>query len=149
MPNALMPNLFVSLPTIKVLSPKSFFLEESLAVIRIAVGLMMAYHGLEVFNSKAMAEYATWEVIKKLPFSNYIAYIGKGIELVSGILFAIGLCTRIAAIFMAVNMLFICFFIGNGRFYYEEQHPFLFALLAIIFIFTGPMKWALDFKFFK
>ncbi len=46
-------------------------------------------------------------------------------------------------------MLFFCFFIGNGRFYYEEQHPFLFAVLVIIFIFTGPIKWALDFRFFK
>lgn len=124
-------------------------MEEALAIIRIAVGLMMAYHGFEIFDSKTMAEYATWDVIKKLPLSNYIAYVGKGIELISGILFVIGLYTRIAAVFMAGNMLFICFYIGNGRFYYEEQHPFLFAVLAIVFIFTGPMKWALDFKFFK
>ncbi len=133
----------------KLLSPKSFFLEESLAIVRIAVGLMMAYHGLEIFNPELMAGYAKWEVIQKLPFPDYIAYVGKGIEFVTGVAFVLGVFTRIAAVFMAGNMLFICFFIGNGRFYYEEQHPFLFAVLAVIFVFTGPMKWALDFKFFK
>lgn len=139
----------VSLLHMKLVSPKSFFLEESLAIIRISVGLMMAYHGHEIFRPELMAGYARWEVIQKLPFPDYIAYAGKGLEFVTGIAFVLGIFTRIAAILMAGNMLFICFFIGNGKFYYEDQHPFLFALLAFIFFFTGPMKWALDFKFFK
>jgi putative oxidoreductase len=126
-----------------------FYTKEGLAALRILVGLLMAYHGLEIFNSSVMNEYAKWEVIKTLPFSNGIAYVGKGIELISGISLAIGAFTRVAALMMAVNMLFICFRIGSGRFYYEDQHSFLFALIALIFFFTGPMKWAVDFKLLK
>lgn len=130
-------------------SPDGFYAKEGLATLRILVGLLMTYHGFEIFNSTAMSEYAKWDVIKSLPFSDYIAYVGKGIELVAGLCLAIGAYTRIAALFIAINMLFICFRIGNGRFYYEDQHPFLFALLALIFVFTGPVKWAVDFKMFK
>jgi len=41
-------------------------------------------------------------------------------------------------------MLFIVFFVGYGKFWYEDQHPFLFVLLALIFFFTGPGRWNLD-----
>jgi putative oxidoreductase len=126
-----------------------FYAKEGLASLRILVGLLMAYHGLEIFNADVMAEYAKWEVIKTLPFSNSIAYVGKAIELISGICLSLGALTRIAAAFMAINMLFICFKIGEGRFYYQDQHPFLFALIALVFFFTGPVKWAVDFKLFK
>jgi putative oxidoreductase len=41
-------------------------------------------------------------------------------------------------------MTFIAFFIGHGRIHMEDQHPFLFVLLALVFVFTGPGKWSLD-----
>lgn len=128
---------------------EGFYAKEGLAAMRILVGCLVAYHGLEIFNASAMSEYANWDVIKTLPFSNHMAYVGKGIELAAGICLALGAFTRVAALMIAITMLFICFRIGNGRFYYEDQHPFLFALLALIFFFAGPIKWAVDFKVFK
>ena len=120
-----------------------------LALLRIFTGLLMTYHGWEVFDAGKMAEYAKWDVIKTLPAPSYIAYLGKGLELVSGVLLVLGLFTRIAALFMAISMLFICFKIGTGKFYYDDQHPFLFAMLALVFFCTGPVKWSLDQVFFK
>ncbi len=130
-------------------SPEGYLMKEGLATLRILTGLLMAYHGLEIFNSTAMDGYAQWDVIKSLPFSDRIAYVGKGIELLSGICLSLGAFTRMAALMMAINMLFICFKIGHGKFYYEDQHPFLFAVIALVFFFTGPVKWALDFVLFK
>lgn len=104
----------------------------------------MAYHGWEVFDSGKMIEYTKWDVVQRLPAPAVMVYAGKGLELVTGLCFVVGLFTRIAAVLMALNMLFICFAIGNGRFYYEDQHPFLFAVLALVFFFTGPVKWSLD-----
>jgi putative oxidoreductase len=118
--------------------------QTGLACIRILTGLLMAYHGWEIFDAAKVAEYAKWDVIQSLPAPKASVYVGKGLELVTGVLLALGLFTRIAAVLMAVNMLFICFKIGNGRFYYEDQHPFLFAVLALVFFFTGPVKWSLD-----
>jgi putative oxidoreductase len=34
--------------------------------------------------------------------------------------------------------------VGHGRFWYEDQHPFLFALFGVLFFFTGPGAWSLD-----
>jgi len=118
--------------------------QKGLAVIRIITGLLMVYHGWEVFNPQLMEGYTTWDVIKKLPAPNFMVYLGKGLELVTGILLCLGVFMRIATIFLMVDMLFICFFVGNGRFYYEDQHPFLFALIALIFFFTGPGSWSLQ-----
>jgi len=77
-----------------------------------------------------------------------MAYLGKGLELVTGICLALGLFTRIAALFMFIDMIFICFKVGGGKFWYEDQHPFIFALLALVFFFTGPVKFGLDNLFF-
>lgn len=115
-----------------------------LASLRIITGLLMAYHGLEVFDAAKINEYAKWEVLQSLPAPRGLVYIGKGIELVTGILFVVGLFTRPAALLMAINMLFICFKVGHGEFYYADQHPFIFAMLALVFFFTGPVKWSLD-----
>lgn len=108
----------------------------------------MAYHGLEIFESEKMQVNLKWDMIKALPAPAFMVYLGKGIELLTGLCFVIGIFTRIAALVMAANMLFICFYVGKGRFYYEDQHPFLFALLALVFFFAGPGKWSLDAVFF-
>lgn len=109
----------------------------------------MAYHGLEVFKPDVIKGYTEWDVIKTLPSPLFMVYLGKGLELVTGVCLVIGLFTRIAALFMFIDMIFICFKVGNGKFWYEDQHPFIFALLAIVFFFTGPVKFGLDNIFFK
>jgi putative oxidoreductase len=133
----------------KIFSPDPLWSDYGLVAIRILTGLLMAYHGAEIFNRTAMEVYLTWDVIKGLPAPELMVYVGKGIEFFAGVCLAVGLFTRIASLFIIIDMLFICFKIGNGRFYYEDQHPFLFALIALIFFFTGPVKWALDFSIFK
>ena len=91
-----------------------------------------------------MLPYMEWDIIKSLPAPETFLYIGKGLEFATGICFVLGLFTRIAAIFMAIDMLFICFKVGGGKFWYEDQYPFLFAMIAVVFFFIGPVKWSLD-----
>ena len=120
-----------------------------LAILRIVTGLLVMYHGLEIFNSETMNSYLQWEKIKVLPFPVVMTYLGKGIELIGGIGLAIGLFTRISALLITLDMLFICFYIGSGKFYYEDQHPFLFANLAMVYFFAGPIRYAFDKIIFK
>jgi uncharacterized membrane protein YphA (DoxX/SURF4 family) len=133
-----------------LLSPQPLFYETGLALIRIFVGLMMTYHGWEVFDYETMKGYFDWEQIKALPFPPaFSAYAGKGAELVTGLCLTFGFLTRINALAMVLNMTFITFFMGEGRFYYQDQHPFLFAIIGAIFFFTGPVKWSVDQKVFR
>jgi putative oxidoreductase len=114
------------------------------AIIRIITGLLMLYHGLEIFDETKMNEYLKWDVINKLPVPELLVYLGKGIELIGGIFLILGFLTRVSALVTALNMFFICFYVGNGRFYYEDQHPFIFGLLCLVFFFYGGGKWSLD-----
>lgn len=133
----------------KLFSAEPLWQADGLVLLRIITGLLMAYHGLEIFKPDLIKGYTEWEVLKKLPSPLLMVYLGKGLELVTGIFLAIGLFTRISALLMFVNMIFICFKVGNGKFYYEDQHPFIFALLALVFFFTGPVKWGVDNLLFK
>ena len=118
--------------------------QQGLAIIRIIVGLFLVYHGWEIFDAAKMKEYTVWNTWKDYPSPAFMVYLGKAAELVGGILLTLGLFTRLACILIAGTMLFIVFFIGNGKFWSNDQHPFLFVLLAFIFFFTGPGKWNLD-----
>ncbi|GAB3995424.1 hypothetical protein GCM10028807_35520 [Spirosoma daeguense] len=115
-----------------------------LALIRIIVGLLLTYHGWEVFDPIKMKEYADWDVFKGTSSATLMVYLGKGSELVAGILFATGFLIRLACLITIGTMLYISFFIGHGKIWYEDQHPFLFVLLALVFFFTGSGQWSID-----
>lgn len=126
----------------KIFSNEPVSAEKGLAVVRIITGLLMAYHGLEIFNRELMEGYINWDVIKGLPAPRFMVYLGKGLELATGILLAAGVFTRLTTLVIIINMLFICFFVGDGQFYHADQLPFLFVLLALVFFFTGPGAWS-------
>lgn len=132
----------------KLFSAQPLWRDTGLVILRIITGAFMIYHGSEIFDRSKMLPYMDWDIIKSLPAPQTMLYIGKGLEFLTGICFVLGLFTRVAAIFMAIDMLFICFVIGNGKFWYEDQYPFLFAMMAFVFFFTGPVKWSIDKKIF-
>lgn len=114
------------------------------ALVRLITGGFLFYHGLEVFDNSVMAEYGKWDMFKINGHPMLMPYIGKGSELVAGTLLILGLFTRIACIIVAGTMLYITFFVGHGKFWYEDQHPFMFVLMALILFFTGPGALSLD-----
>ena len=99
----------------KFFSAHPFMQHEVLAVVRITVGLLMIYHGQEVFNSTRISEYAAWKAFEKYSSAQILIYLGKGAEMLAGVLLTLGLLTRFAAIVLIGTMLFIIFFIGQGR----------------------------------
>ena len=130
-------------------SPSPLWQQEGIAIVRIIVGFFMIYHGWEVFDAAKMKEYTTWNTFKDYGAPAFMVYLGKGAELVGGILLTLGLFTRLACLIIAGTMLYIVFFVGNGKFWMQDQHPFLFVLLAFVFFFTGPGKWSLDQLIFR
>ena len=107
------------------------------------MGVFLIYHGWEVFNEAIMSRYLGWDQFKSSS-GKALAYIGKIAELVAGILFVLGLFTRVASLITIGVMGYIAFFIGHGIVWYDDQHPFLFILLALVFFFTGPGNFSLD-----
>jgi putative oxidoreductase len=123
-------------------------INEGIALIRLILGALMIYHGVEVFNPALMKGYVDAGMVKGAS-ALFVVYAGKTSELVMGTFFFLGLLTRLAAIMMISTFTYITFFIGQGRFWYQEQHPFMFVLFGLLFVFTGPGSWSLDNVFFK
>ena len=128
----------------KFFSSSPWMQEQGLAIIRIIVGIFMIYHGFEIFDRDTMLGYSTWAQFKDMPSPGLMVYTGKAAELIAGVMFTIGWFTRLAALVLILTMLYITFFVGHGKFWYDDQHPFLFVLLGFVFLFTGPGKWSMD-----
>jgi len=124
-------------------SPAPILLNNGIAIVRIVVGLLLIYHGIEIFAPETINGYLQWDMFKG-PYGKFLVYTGKGSEFVAGVLLSLGLFTRVSALIMIGNFSYITFFVAQGRFWYEEQHPFMFALFGILFLFTGPGAWSLD-----
>lgn len=116
---------------------------KAMGIVRIILGLLILYHGQELFHAEIMNEYFSWEIFSS-PVGKVMVYIGKIFELIAGISLTFGVLTRVGAMLIIGNLTFITFFVGSGRFWYEDQHPFLFVLLGIIYFFNGPGAWSLD-----
>lgn len=130
-----------------ILSPNPIWLSHGIAILRIAIGLLVIYHGIEVFDAALMQEYISWESFEG-PYAKLLVYFGKTTELVAGILLLLGLLTRVGALLLMGALSYVTFFVGAGRFWYEDQHPFMFVLFGLLFLFSGPGSWSLDRKLF-
>ncbi|HEX8357945.1 MAG TPA: DoxX family protein [Segetibacter sp.] len=135
--------------TKKSLFYSPLFYETGISVVRMAVGLLLVYHGWEVFDSEKMKVYLDWDSFKKYSSPSFMVYLGKSLELTGGFLLAIGLLTRVACGIIIITMLYITFAVGSGKIWYDDQHPFLFVLLAIVFFVAGPGKWSIDHSIFN
>ncbi|MBL7746747.1 MAG: DoxX family protein [Chitinophagaceae bacterium] len=122
--------------------------QAGLLLIRVTLGVFLVYHGWEIFNEAKMNEYLAWDNFNNSN-GKLLVYAGKAAELVAGILFVLGLFTRLASLFTIGTMCYIAFFLGNGIIWNNDQHPFLFVLLALVFFFIGPGRFSFDHYLFK
>ena len=130
-------------------SPAPIWQTAGLTLVRLFIGFFMMYHGYEIFNEKIMNGYFQWDMFKNSSSAKTMVYIGKATELIGGILLFLGLFTRVACLILIIVMSYITFFVGHGKIWYEDQHPFLLVLFALTFIFTGPGNFSLDNMIFK
>lgn len=130
----------------KFLSATPFGQKEVIAFLRIIIAIFLIIHGKEVLDPVKMKEYAAWDQFKNAPV---LAYLGKGAELVAGILLLLGWFTRVSCLIIIGTFGYITFLVGHGKFWMEDQHPFMFVLFGILFLFTGPGALSLDAMVFR
>jgi putative oxidoreductase len=133
----------------KIFSPIPLLQNNGLALIRIIIGVFLIYHGWEIFSAAKMNEYMAWGMFKNSSSGKLLVYSGKAGELIAGIFLFMGLFTRIAAIILIGTMAYISFFIRHGKIWYEDQYPFLFLLLGLVFFFMGGGRWSMDHLLFN
>ena len=122
-------------------SGKSWHAAPVIALLRMAVGVFLIIHGAELFMESKMIEYTKWDVFAD---KKWLPYVGKAAEFLAGISLLLGWFTRVGAVIAIGTFAYITFFVGNGRFWMEDQHPFLLAMFGVLFLVTGPGKWSID-----
>ncbi len=123
-------------------------LKQGIAIVRIIFGMLVIYHGIEVFDAELMQSYVDGGMITGTN-ALFMVYVGKSSELICGILLLLGFLTRIGALMAIGTFSYITFMVGGGRFWYQDQHPFMFVLFGFLFFLTGPGDWSLDANIFK
>src|SRR5687768_12865286 len=101
---------------IPLFSPSPILLNNGIAILRIVIGLLLIYHGMEIFTPEIMNNYLQGDMFKG-SYAKFMVYMGKGSEFVIGILLLLGLFTRIGALLMICTFSYITFFVGQGRFW--------------------------------
>jgi putative oxidoreductase len=114
--------------------------------LRLALALSVIYHGYQkVVPHNALHHFTHYIAALGLP--GWLGYVSAITELVGGILILFGLFTRVAAIFLTVNMLVALFAVAIHQGYDGYSYVAALAGIAIMLIFTGGGALSLDRKF--
>ena len=129
----------------KFFSPFPVAQNYGIAIVRIITGILLVWHGWETFDAEKMNMYTGWFVERKYSNPAAYAYAGKVAELLAGLGFLLGLFTRLASVAAIAAFIGVIFLLGDkGKIFQGDQHPFLFILLALVFLFTGPGSLSAD-----
>ncbi len=107
-------------------------------------------YGKVIWDSQEMQnQYTFFADVLKFPLPGLLSYLAKGMEFFGGLLLALGLFTRPAALGLAITMFVATFIANNGNFFADAEVSFMYMLLFLAFFFAGPGKWSLADGLFK
>jgi putative oxidoreductase len=119
-----------------------------LLVLRATAGLSLAFfHGLGKFPPPDW--YVGMVAEMGLPATILFAWLGTAAELAGGLLLALGLLTRPAALFVLGHFLIVVTMAHAGDPLADREMAMLFAAIAFLLLFAGPGRYSLDAAIFK
>ncbi len=128
----------------KTLLKSSSLWASSLSVLRIWTGIIFIVYGHNFYDPTSMRGFADFLNTYHIPFPLFSAYLSKTIEFFGGVFLVIGLFTRIACIFMVINMTVATFVTQRGELFGDAIHTFLLLLICIVIFFSELDKFTLD-----
>ena len=114
-------------------------------LLRLALGLSMTVHGYQkVVPHGALHHFAHYVATLGLPY--WLGYVSAFTEFIGGMLLIVGLFTRLAASFIATNMIVAFATVGIHRGFGIYNYILALAVIAIMLVFYGAGAFALDRK---
>jgi putative oxidoreductase len=114
-------------------------------VLRIVLGLTMLHYGYQkVVPHGALNREAHY--IASLGLPAWLGYVSAFTEFAGSILIILGLFTRLAAGFIAINMLFAFFLVGIHSSFSSYSNILALAAIAIMLLFYGAGTLSIDRK---
>lgn len=134
-------------------STTPFLIDIALLILRLALGICFIIHGLGklgIVGPGNMAGFTGWLTSLGVPFPAMQARIAMATELAGGTLLALGLGTRLAALFCLVTMVVAATIGHKGGGYLITNNPpgneyaLNLAVLMLFLILVGPGDYSLD-----
>ena len=120
-------------------------------LLRLVLGIAMVYHGhgkvipahgFAAHPLSAMREYSHF--VAGLGMPAWLGYVSAVTEFLGGILLLLGLLTRLAALFVAGDMLVALCAVTLHRGYPASEHVLALSAMATMLLFTGGGALAVD-----
>ena len=121
---------------------------DGIALVRIMVGVMLIFQGWQLFEVHDLNVFVDLLFNMSIPFPDAMVYSAKLVELIGGFFLILGLFTRLMTALLFITFLLLTFGLGQGKIFTENQLPFLYALISLIFFFTGAGRLSIDFILF-
>jgi putative oxidoreductase len=116
-------------------------------LIRAWFGLLLAFgHGLAKFDD--LAGFSSKVAEKGIPLASVLGPAAALSELVGGILLALGLFSRLAALFVCGTMLVAAFVVHAADPFAKKEFALAYAVAALAVLIAGPGKYSLDARLF-
>ncbi len=121
--------------------------------LRLALGIMFTAHGSQklfgAFGGHGIQEFAGSLQQMGIPYPQISAYLAGGSEFFGGILLILGLCTRVASVFLLITMLVAIFKVHlPGGFFAPAgfEYPFVIAGGLLLLLIEGAGCCSVDQK---
>jgi len=122
-------------------------LDVALLILRAGFGLSLAFaHGLGKVGD--LAKFTAGVAARGIPMPGVLAPAAALSEFLGGILLALGLLTRPAALFVFVTLCVAAFHVHGGDPFRKKELALAFALVALAVMLAGPGRFSLDAKLF-
>lgn len=133
-----------------LLRSKPTFLNLGILVLRLALGISMAYHGYLKFMSGSTGLYKVGAMLAPLGVPGYFDVFGTFAafsELLGGILVALGLFTRLGALLLSA-VLFTATVLQLDGGFFSWDHPSQMGFAALVVFFMGGGRYSVDHSLF-
>ena len=129
-----------------LLRSKPTFLNLGILVLRLALGISMAYHGYLKFLSGAEGLYKVGSMLVPLGIGGFYELLGTFAafsELLGGILVALGLFTRLGSLLL-VGVLFTATMLHVDVGFFSWDYPSQMGFAALAIFFMGGGRYSVD-----
>lgn len=121
---------------------------DGIALVRIMVGVMLIFRSWPLFDTPDITGFSDLLFNMSIPFQEAMAFSTKLVEMTGGVFLLLGLFTRMMTALLFLSFMFLTFVAGHGRLFTENQLPFLFAMISLLFFFTGAGRFSIDYILF-
>lgn len=133
-----------------LLRGKPTYINFGLLIVRLALGISMAYHGYLKFMSGAAGLYKVGAMLAPLGVPGYFEVFGAFAafsELLGGILVALGLFTRLGSLLLA-GVLFTATILHWDVGFFTWDYPSQMGFAALAIFFMGGGRYSVDASLF-